>query len=355
MTPTAPITAPSPSSGHAFSSTAPSGPARAEAGSGLGFTDNIETAFRQSTNGKVRAKIVPEQILDVPYYVNVVVPTAGGTGAVSKQTHLEADLTRGALEFLMEDTGLKEIEVLGPAETAGGGGGGSGGNGTGGGTPPTTTQAGFFQRNWPWILGGGAALLVGAQLVARGGRRRLEAARQSRSPQAGSSRGSSEDPNSDQSSADRANADRANASGEPLSEDEFSEDAMEVVESGEAAIEELEEETEESLPGVLKERENPSQGGPSSQEQNASGSNNSPDYWIARTTVDKEEMDRGNVHRTSMASNIASLEMEDQRRIASDLAVAPGGRVTVWKNTTDGLKEQKTFRWSPDNGFSPTG
>jgi len=380
MTPTAPITAPSPSSGPAPSSTDSSDPARAGAGSGLGFTNNIETAFRQSTNGKVRAKIVPEQILDVPYYVNVVVPTAGGTGAVSKQTHLEADLTRGALEFLMEDTGLKEIEVLGPAETAGGGGGGSGGNGTGGGTPPTTTQAGFFQRNWPWILGGGAVLLVGAQLAARSGRRRLEPPRQPRSRQAGSSQASSdsstpedttsegpssEDGTSEEARADRANADRANAdrentdrsnaSGDPLSEDEFSEDAMEVVESGEAAIEELEEETEESLPGVLKERGNPSQGGPSSQQQNASGSNDSPDYWIARTTVDKEEMDQGNVHRTSMASNIASLEMEDQRRIASDLAVAPGGRVTVWNNTTDGLKKQKTFRWSPDNGFSPTG
>jgi hypothetical protein len=411
MTPTAPISAP----------TSSSGLARSETASGLGFTDNIEAAFEQSTSGKVRAKIVPEQVLDVPYYVNVLVPTAGGTGAVSKQTHLEADLTRGALEFLMEDTGLKEIEVLGPADAAGSGGGGSGGNGTGGGTPPTVPKAGFFERNWPWILGGGAALLVGAQLVARGGRRRMAEAAGQVQP----SRANPDAPYKvrvDVDQTDLARPSKAEADGlrgelidtwkemggdmgSQVSPETFlegtgmggvhaefpfgseeearrfkqaaqkimqvntggsyqeddpgdfevqirggaggeegvEEEAENALEAGEAAMEELEEETEEAIPELLDERDNPS------------GSNDSADYWIARATVDKEEMDQGNVHRTSMASNLASLEMEDQRRIASDLAVAPGGRVTVWKNTSDGLKKQRAFRWSPDNGFSPTG
>lgn len=411
MTPTAPITAPS-------SSKTDSG-GLARAGHGLGFTDNIEAAFEQSASGKVRAKIVPEQVLDVPYYVNVVVPTAGGTGAVSKQTYLEADLTRGALEFLMEDTGLKEIEVLGPADAAGGGGGGSGGNGTGGGTPPTVPKAGFFERNWPWILGGGAALVVGAQLVARGGRRRMaEAAGQVQPSRAnpdapykvrvdvdqtdlvrpskaeaegirgelidtwkdmGGDMGSEMSPESflEGTGSGGVHAEfpfgseeearrfkqtaqtlmRVNTGGSYQEDDpgdfevqirggsggEGEDEAEDALEAGEAAMEELEEETEEAIPEFLDERDNPS------------GSNDSADYWIARATVDKEEMDQGNVHRTSMASNLASLEMEDQRRVASDLAVAPGGKVAVWKNTTDGLKKQRAFRWSPDNGFSPTG
>jgi len=285
--------------------------------SGLGFTDNIEAAFEQSTNGKVRAKIVPNRIIDVPFYAEVTVPTYGGTNIDNKQTFLEADLTRTALEMLMEDTGLKEIEVLGPAQTNG---------------PPTDggngeqKQAGFFEQNWPWVLGGGAVVLVGAQLLARSGRRQMA------------------------QKAEQVQGSRANPDGpvdeavETLQEgiEEASAETAEAVETGEETIEDLEEETEEALPESLEDRGNPSD------------SNNSADYWIARATVDQDEMDRGNVHRTSMAANIASLDMEDQRRIASNLAVAPGGKVTVWKNTADGLKQKKTFTWNPDSGFSPT-
>lgn len=278
---------------------------------GLGFTQNIERAFQQSTNGKVRAKIFPDRILDTSYYAQVVVPTAGGTNIKNKQTFVEADLNRSALEFLKEDTGLSEIEVLGPAQTNGSSTGGGNGNGNG-----EAKQAGFLQRNWPWLLGGGAVVLVGTQLLARSGRRKMEQAASQPAAQ----------------SAARANAD-----------DEFEEDVEEILEAGEETIEELEEETEEALPESLEDRENA-----------ASDPNNSAEFWIARATVDPDEMDRGNVHRTSMASNIASLDMEDQRRIASNLAVAPGGKVTVWKNASSGLNEQKTFTWDPSNGFSPT-
>jgi len=313
---------------------------------GLGFTQNIEQAFQQSTNGKVRAKIVPGRILDVSYYATVVVPTAGGTNIDNKQTFVEADLTRSALEFLMEDTGLDQIEVLGPAQTDG---------------PPTDggngepKQAGFFQRNLPWILGGGAVVLVGAQLLARSGRRRLEETKQaqSRSNPNGTIEGAEEEVEDlqeeiEKEAAEDIGAEQAEGAAEALQEgvEEASAEVAGAVETGEETAEELEEETEEALPESLDDRGNPS--------DSASGSNNSADFWIARATVDKDEMDRGNVHRTSMASNIASLDMGDQRRIASNLAVAPGGKVTVWENTPDGLKEQKTFTWNADNGFSPT-
>lgn len=334
MTPTGPISNTSRSKGLSGSQT------------GLGFTDNIEQAFQQSTNGKVRAKIVPNRILDNQYYAEVVVPTAGGTNIDNKQTFVEADLTRSALEFLMEDTGLDEIEVLGPAQTDG---------------PPTdggdgqTKQAGFFQSNWPWLLGGGAVVLVGAQLLARGGRRKLEQSTQGqgRSNPNGTIEGADQEVEDlqegiEEEAAEDIGAEEAEGAAEALQEgvEEASAEVAEAVDTGEQTISDLEEETEEGLPKSLEDRGNPSKSG--------SDSNNSADFWIARATVDKDEMDRGNVHRTSMAANIASLDMGDQRRIASNLAVAPGGKVTVWKNTSDGLKEQKTFTWNPDSGFSPT-
>jgi len=366
MTPTAPITAPKRTGGP---------PSRSLAG-GLGFTQNIEDAFERSANGKVRAKIVPERILDVPYYANVAVPTAGGTNVSNLQTSLEADLTRGALEFLMEDTGLKEIEVLGPAETAGGGGGGGNGGGGNGNTDPGPTKTGFFGRNWPWILGGGAALVVGVQLLARSGRRRVARARptggrsmEGRPTGQPATQGSRSNPNGDspgpvdeaeetieeleeetEESIPTPLKEKGSDSPDPVEAEEFTDEVTEATEAAEMAMEELEEETEEALPEFLMER-----GNPSDSSGDGSPSGDGPDYWIARAPVDKDEMDRGNVHRTSMASNISSLDMEDQRRIASNLAVAPGGKVTVHENTPEGLKERKTFRWRPDNGFSPTG
>jgi len=333
MTPTAPLSKTTRSKGLSGGQT------------GLGFTENIEQAFQQSTNGRVRAKIVPGRILDVSHYAEVVVPTAGGTNIANKQTFVEADLTRNALEFLMEDTGLDEIEVLGPAQTDG-----SPTNGENGGT----TEAGFFQRNLAWILGGGAVVIVGAQLLARGGRRRLEEPNQEqgRSNPNGTIGGAQDEiedlqDDFEEEAADDISAEEAERAAETLQEsvEEASAEVAGAVDTGERTADELERETEESLPESLKDRGNPN---------SESGSSASADFWIARSTVDKDEMDRGNVHRTSMAANIASLDIADQRRIASNLAVAPGGEVTVWKNTSEGLKEQKTFTWNAESGFSPT-
>jgi len=151
---------------------------------------------------------------------------------------------------------------------------------------------------------------------------------------------------------------------DPVEAEEFTDEVTEATEAAEMAMEELEEETESALPESVRSnlsRKIPSQEDPSREigsRENPSGpegaaAEDAPEYWIARVTVDKDEMDQGNVHR-STAPNISSMEMEEQRRIASDLAVAPGGKVTVWKNSTEGLKAQNTFRWRPEEGFSPT-
>lgn len=445
--------------------------------SGLGLSQNIESAFAASENGRVTAKITPERVLDVSYLANVKLPTYNATNVKNLQTSVRADLTRAALQTLTEDSSLKSIQVLGPAQGTGSGPSGSGENEGGGGS-----SAGM-PSSVPWIVGGVVAAGLALQLTTRSAKRKMAKAGSSgskgrenpgedfyeveieietgeptdpetpisihnvlveeweemtdvsldspsrpgreRTPKDGSIEqsypfGSREAAEEFASMAMRYAAD---LTGPELGKDSPGSFSVEVEKGGEDAgrgnpdgprvrvsipseiatgdmtrgqlrglvidtieanggdvvtdadkmvVGEFDDEetasaasrqvtTEASKQGVTQmtvqqmPRMNSGEsetGGGSGRDNPEEDPNNTARFHVARSTVDPDEMDRANVHRTSMAADLSTLDMPDQRRVASNLAVAPGGKVTVYENASEGLKERSTFVWDPSGGFS---
>ncbi len=362
--------------------------------SGLGLSQNIESAFAASENGRVTAKITPERVLDVSYLANVKLPTYNATNAKNLQTSVRADLTRAALQTLTEDSSLKSIQVLGPAQGTGSGPSGSGENEGGGGS-----SAGM-PSSVPWIVGGVVAAGLALQLTTRSAKRKMAKAGSSGSKgrenpgedfyevEIEIETGEPTDPETPISihnvlveeweemtdvsldSPSRPGRERTPKDGSI--EQSYPFGSREAAEADKMVVGEFDDEetasaasrqvtTEASKQGVTQmtvqqmPRMNSGEsetGGGSGRDNPEEDPNNTARFHVARSTVDPDEMDRANVHRTSMAADLSTLDMPDQRRVASNLAVAPGGKVTVYENASEGLKERSTFVWDPSGGFS---
>jgi hypothetical protein len=435
--------------------------------------------------------VTPELVADVVFVESSLLPTAGATNIQSYGTYVQADLTRAGLEFIMDDSTLKSVQVVGPAVPKEGSTGGGGGNGGGGGS---AQESSFLSGPIPWIFGGLVVGGVALQLAARSGKRKMAKASQNGGRMAGGARANPDGtvtveyiddpdafdgrltaegytdtlmrtvdefngevvqntttsdgtrkfeiefdgPDADEERfrevvkdqlGDMGLAGNYKVDGEPHHDYRFTLDPNEYQMRGSDDTEtvtveyiddpdafdgrltaegytdtlmrtvdefggEVVEDTTTSDgtrmfeiefgPGAKGERFkevvkdqlgdmglagnykvdgephhdyeftlDPNEYKRSNPEDGGSNKGNSAEFWVARATVDQDDLDRGNVHRTSATGNLPSMDMEDQRRVASNLAVAPSGKVTVYRNSAEeGLQEQSTYTWRPDDGFT---